>query len=589
LFLKGKPGRARGSQNDLNSELRVGVHNRYFHASTQKKANSVVDLSIVSPSKGRLVTASIIAVVLVLSLSFRFQANAEYLSEYQRYVQTYLNNDPLGNWTFMQKPVFPVFFNESQIPVGQNWTVVTPLMANHSYHVYCYGEWVNYGSEPKTDYNIYVYNPLGEMEGYHTESAGLPEHLGTTVNDPFFVPKQTGNYTFVIANAAGESTGAQQATFMIIEDVECNVWHQHYVEGRDGSGVPFFNTGWAYEFVTESQLVEVYIKVPKTLDMYEARLYLMSSSPNSGNTTTLNGVPVAWEPGLYGNRSQDNAVGGYNLESTEYRGNAYASCEYYGEDMFMNFTCPYPGKNLYHLVFIGEVGSGTIDYLVKTVFNNTALESSIVPNRAFPYSNTTIAYSSNSSELESAVLQYYTNDSTNMKAIDMEILGNRTCQAVIPGQAAGTTVNYVVRANDKLEDVLTANGSYPVKYASTLNFSATNMDIRLGENITLRGDLQPQAQGLPVEIFFSSTNETENVTCFTLDDGSFAVSFKPATVGMWTVRAEFDGSNSMYESESLMTVQVEESLLKQYFYYIIGGLGAVAGVGAVIYLRKLRA
>jgi hypothetical protein len=547
----------------------------------------VVDLTVGSLSKGRLATTLIIVTVVILSINSRLETYAEYPSEYQRYVQTYVNTNSLGNWTFVEKPVFPVFFNESQIPVGQNWTIVSPLRANHSYHVYCYGQWIDYGPEPKTDYNIYVYDPLGEREGYHTESAGLAEHLGTTVNDAFFVPKYTGNYTFVIANALGESKGAQQATFMIIEDVEVNTWNEHYVEGRDGSGLAVFDTGWAYEFVTESQLVEVYIKVPKTLDMYEARLYLMSS-PTSENRTMLNDVPFAWEPGLYGNRSSDNMVGGYNLEGTEYRGVAYASCEYYGEDMFMNFTCPYPGKNLYHLVFIGEVGSGTIDYLVKTEFNNTVLQPSIIPNRAYANSNVTIAYMSNSSDLEGAVLQYSTNDSADMKAIDMEIVGNRTCRAVIPGQAAGTIVNYTVTANDTLEDVLSASGSYAVKYSSTLNFSVTEINARLGDNVTVKGYLQPQASGLPVSISFSSRNETEVVTCFTLDDGSFTAYFKPATVGMWIVHAEFDGSAFMYESDSLMTVQVEESLLTEYSYYIFGGLSAAIAVGMVMYVRKAR-
>jgi hypothetical protein len=544
----------------------------------------VVDLKVGSLSRG-LATAGIIATLVMLSINSRLIVNAQYPSEYERYVQTYMNTNPLGNWTFVQKPVFPVFFNESQIPVGQNWTIISPLRANHSYHVYCYGQWIDNGSDPKTDYNIYVYGPFGELEGYHTESAGLPEHLGTTVNDAFFVPKYTGNYTFVIANAPGESKGAQQATFMIIEDVEVNTWNEHYVEGRDSSSLPVFNTSWAYEFVTDSQLVELYIKVPKTLDMYEVRLYLMSSPTNA---TILNDVPLAWEPGLYGNRSSDNVVGGYNLESTEYRGVAYASCEYYGKDMFLNFTCPYAGESLYHLVFIGEVGSGTIDYLVKTDFNNTSLQPSIVPDRAYANSNVTIAYSSNSSDLESAVLQYSTNGSTNMKAIDMEIVGNRTCETVIPGQAAGTIVNYTVTANDTLEDVLSANGSYPVKYASTLNFTVAKIDARLGEDVTISGYLQPETGGLPVRIIFSSTNETEAMTCFTLNDGSFTADFKPTTVGVWIVQAEFIGSASMYESGSLMTVQVEESLLTKYSYYIFGGLTAIIAAGLVIYVRKLR-
>ncbi|NIV43488.1 hypothetical protein GWN49_01120, partial [Candidatus Bathyarchaeota archaeon] len=88
----------------------------------------------------------------------------------ETYVHDFVDVPPYGNWTFVEKPMFPVYLNQSQIPVGANWTVVYPLIANRSYHVYCYGEWVDFGSNPSTDYDIYVYDPLGHLEGYHTES-----------------------------------------------------------------------------------------------------------------------------------------------------------------------------------------------------------------------------------------------------------------------------------------------------------------------------------------------------------------------------------------------------------------------------------
>lgn len=133
-------------------------------------------------------------------------------SEYQQYVHTYINSSE-GNWTSVDKPMFPVYFNDSQIAIGGTWSIVEPLVANHSYHVYCYGKWVNNGSAPKTDYDIYVFNPQGVQESEHTEAAGLPEHLGTRVNDTFFVPSVSGDYTFVIANDARQSNDTEQATF----------------------------------------------------------------------------------------------------------------------------------------------------------------------------------------------------------------------------------------------------------------------------------------------------------------------------------------------------------------------------------------
>jgi hypothetical protein len=164
----------------------------------------------------------------------------------------------------VEKPTFPVYFNESQVPIGKNWTVVCTLEEDHSYHVYCYGAWVHTGPEPKTDYGIFVYDPQGALESMHTEAAGLPEHLGTTVDDAFFVPASTGNYTFVIVNDARESNGAEQATFMIIENVECVKWYTHEVTGKVGD-TPTFSTSWAGAFMTESPRIELWVRVPDTL------------------------------------------------------------------------------------------------------------------------------------------------------------------------------------------------------------------------------------------------------------------------------------------------------------------------------------
>jgi len=490
--------------------------------------------------------------------------------------------------TYLPKPMVPVFFNESQIPIGREWSIVCPLEANHSYHVYCYGEWVNLGPDPETDYDINIYDPLGEMKGYHTESAGLPEHLGTTVNDPFFVPDQTGNYTFVIVNDAIESNGTQQATFMIIEDPGCNVWHERYIEGEEDHDPFALNTRWAYELATESQFVEVYVKVPITLDMYEARLYLMAD-PQSQNISILNGVPLAWEPGLYGNRSGNNRViGGYNPETKGYRGVAWASCEQYGETMFMNFTSPFLGENLYHLVLIGEVGSGKIEFLVKTEFNQTSLIPSTMPERVYPNDNVTIAYTSNSTSLEQAVLEYSTDSWKTVNELNMEIR-DRTCWGSIPGQTAGTLVSFAVEANDTLEDVLAANGQFSVKQPSILNVTTSQAEVRVGENVTISGSLLPRAGNMSIIVSAFSENSSKEIECNTLEDGTFTTSFKVETVGNWIVSARFNGNDSIYQTESYqLEIRVDEPLLAKYSLYIFGGTGAATAIVIVLYIRKLR-
>jgi hypothetical protein len=528
----------------------------------------------------RLFAIAVLVAVLFVNLGFSVDMPA--VTEYERYVHTYVNDGERGNWTYVEKPMFPVYINESQVPIGQNYTVVSPLEVNHSYHIYCYGAWVHTGNEPKTDYDIYVYNPQGALESMHTEAAGLPEHLGTTVDAPFFVPATSGNYTFVIVNDARESSGAEQATFMIIENVETDRWYTHEISGKIDDA-PVFASSWAYEFVTDSPRIELWVRVPDTLDMYEARLYLMSNA----KSFTVNNVSLPWEPGLYGNLSD---VGGYNLESEEYRGVDYASCEFNGQDMFLNYTQPFESKNTYHLVLMGEVGEGTVDFLVKTTFGGV-LSPLTFPQHVTPADETLIAYATNTTALENATLRYTTDGWKTLEAISMAV-SNMTCNATIPMQEAGSMVDYTVQATDTIKNQLEAAGNFTVKYPSAItDFNATLMTVTLGENITATGTVSEEAAGAPVTVTFMSANATETITCTALANGTFTASFKPDTVGSWTVQAVFAGNQTVYPSESeVVMVNVEEpSFLAQNGLFIGGGVGgALAAVGAVVYVKKYR-
>ena len=535
--------------------------------------------------KDNMVVLSLFVLLVFWVAALSSHAKVWNIREYEIYVHTHLNSGDLGNWTHVEKPLFPVFLNDSQVEIGHDYCVVFPLRANHSYHVYCYGEWVDWSSKPHTDYDIYVYDPFDVMEGYHTESAGLPEHLGTVVDQPLFVPKHSGNYTFVVRNDLRESKGSQQATLMLIEVVECDVWNEHYVRGKENE-VPALETSWAYEFVTESRHVEVLIRVPEALDMYEARLYLMAN-PQENVGCTLDGIPLAWEPGLYGNRN--GMFGGYNSDSRGYRGVAYASCEFHGEDMFMNFTSPYEGKSLYHLVFIGELGAGIIEYVVKTDFRYACLKPSIIPERVYPNDETRIVYISNSTDLRNATLRYSIDGCVDeAAALDMDILNNRSCEAVIPGQAAGARVDYKVEAVDILENVFVVHGNYCVKHLSSLNLSVIFETICIGDNISVAGRLTPPARNVRIIACFVSPNETRQISCYTMENGTFTASFKTDTLGTWKVSAKINGDELRYESVSRqLTIEVEDQpLWIKYSLYIGGGIGAIVITGVVIYLKK---
>jgi hypothetical protein len=506
--------------------------------------------------------------------------------EYDRYVHEYVNQAPYGNWTYIEKPMFPVYFNRSEISIGSNWTVVSPLMENNTYHVYSCGEWVNKESDPSTDYDIYVYNPQGELEGYHTEAAGLPEHLGTDQIKPFFTPRQSGNYNFVLRNDPRESNASEQATFMLIENVNVNEWHEVYIEGKQNN-LPVFSTAWAFEFATDSQHIEVYVRVPDTLDMYEARLYLMAN-PTAGKGEMLNDFPLAWEPGLYGEIQQ--SYGGYNLESKEHRGVAYASCEDYGQDMLVNYTSPVKGKSLYHLVFIGERGGGNLDFLVKTEFGQANLKMVNPPLYIYPDNTTTLTFVSQITDIKTAALNYSANKWRDSTLLEMQVVDSRTISATLPGQTAGTTVKYEVRAADVLENTLIYRGNYTVKYASYLNVTLRSKEISIGENVTVAGQITPQVGDLAVTLVFTSANGTFKQTAYTIEAGTFSSSFKPVKEGTWLVQALFPGSNLSYPStsDSLIFKVGPPTFLGLYGTYLLAGVGVGGAVAAVVvvYIKK---
>jgi len=613
----------------------------------------------------------------------------------------------LGNWTYVSKPVLPVKIDASQIAIGSDWTYVYPLEAGSAYRVYCYGDWIDYSSEVnKTDYDIFVYGPSGELESYHTEATGLPEHLGTTVDHPFFIPKQTGDYSFCVKNDARESSGAEAATFMLIEHVETGRWYQRYMEGKVDDE-PVEETSWAYEFNTTSSRVEVWVEVPDTLDMYEARLYIMTN-PSEDENNTLNGVPLAWEPGLYGNTSE--IYGGYNLDSDGLRYNeAMASCEYPGEDMMVNFTAPVEGKLLYHLAFIAEHGEGTINFMVKTDFDAPELTLLDPVEKVNPNNQTSIiAHIEEQFNLETVTLNYTKDYWATSTAVEMIASQNQTYTGTIPGQPAGTTVNYTVLAHDTSGNIAEVLGSYEVKNSANitldlsnstiyygenitvtgstpvsgtnvtltyamLNSSAlntttsdyaaandtisnhtsndtvvsrlvstdssgnfideyslnqtgtwivwaswngsetyfaassdyrnftvkkvlmsitcniTSKSVTIGDNITVTGQVYPTVENLTVTVVFTSANATIKQTAYTDSNGTYLVSWKPDSMGLWQVHAyiaeNVSRSGAYSNSTSFM---VNDTFLNQYLFIIIGGVGGVAGVSVVVFIIRRR-
>ncbi len=421
------------------------------------------------------------------------------------------------------------------------------------------------------------------MESSHTEAAGLPEHLGTSTNDALFTPLQSGDYSFVIKNDPRESQGVQQATFMIIENLECDKWYASTIEGKDDNNQPGFQTTWAYEFVTNESKVELYIKVPETLDMYEARLYLM----NNAQSPSINSFPLPLESGLYGNLT--GTTGGYNFESEAYRGVAYASCEYMGESMFLNYTTHNTGANLYHLVLIGEEGAGDIEFMLKSQFGNTSLTPLVAPTRVYPNTPAEISYISNNASLQNAELSYTTNNWTSTTRSSM-VISNQTCNTTIPGQIAGSIVQYKVEANDVLNNNMTATGNYTVKLQPTLNIMAIRNEITVGENITITGNLTPIENDSQVKVTLASSNSTQTINSILRSNGTFTASFKASTSGLWSVTATSLETQTSWRGDTApLEITVDEPpFYVKYLLFIIIGIVVASAVGGAVYFLKFR-
>jgi hypothetical protein len=421
------------------------------------------------------------------------------------------------------------------------------------------------------------------LESSHTEAAGFPEHLGTTTDDPLFAPKFSGNYSFVIKNDLRESEGSQQATFMVIENLVTDMWHTVQIEGKSSSGLPSYLTSWAYELMSNASYVELYVKVPNTLDMYEARLYLM----NDAKSLSINSYPLPWEPGLYANVT--NKIGGYNFESEGSRGVAYASCEYSGQAMFLNYSSTNKFTNLYHLVLIGEEGFGEIQFMLKTRFGNESILPVVAPKTVFAGNATQIAYASISNSLESATCFYTVNNWTTQSSISMSIINN-TCSAIIPSQKAGSIVQYKIEAVDSLLNVLKASGNYTVKMASTLDYSLIKDKIQFGKNITLSGILTPITNTSSVKLKIFGVNFNQTLSCMIMPDGTFEASFQPPNSGNYSIAAtspETAFSFGVNGPELFFSV-AEQPVYIKYSIPIIGVLVALSVIGGLLYFFKFR-
>lgn len=464
-----------------------------------------------------------------------------------------------GPYTYVDKLGFPIRVN---LDSDESWTYVFNLDNDTEYHVYFHGDWIG----TTTDYDIAVYDPDGNRISYHTESHGLIEHLGTTVTEPLFKPEKDGEYSIYILNDEKESTPKSDGTFydgtlMVVENLKNNKPYENklYMEGKDPvTNLNRFYTTWVYEFNTTSNRIEVPIEVPESLDMYEARLYLMAN-PAAGLGTDLLGIPIAWDPGLY-DGTHRSSVGGANVENTGYRGNVFDSCEYWGEDMILTYTSTTTGNLLYHLVFIAELGAGNVNFWIRTEFVKPYLEvsvpSRVVAEEAAPF--TAIANDTESG-MDKVTLSYSTDDGVTWNAVEMLEGDPQVYEGEIPGQPVGTTVLYKIEARDNAGNKAVEEGSYTSKYPSQISCVLSASQIVGGESVTVEGSIDPPRADADIVIQYANPlNTVVSQTVKTDSTGNFSDTYTPDMGGVWTITASWGGDHEYAVASNTTQLTVEK-------------------------------
>ena len=370
-----------------------------------------------------------------------------------------LYTEMFGNITNVNKPVPSVHIEQDEIPIGGATTFIYNLEKNHRYHVYLTGDWAD-PENPETDYDIYVYRIDGSkviFTSSHTESSGLPEQVGNDAQGQYFTATHSGLYYFTVRNDAIESAGAKPGTLMILENLDDNRWYSRAMEGKINE-VPQTKTTWSYEFVSSAPRIKIYVDVPSSLDMYEARLYVMGN-PQAGKGVDVKGVPIAWEPGL--NAEVSGEYGGFNLEQKGYRRlDAMASCETTGQDMVIDFDTPVSGETLYNLALIAEYGVGTINFIVQTDFDPPSIVMVNPPTeiheRVFLRLKAEITDESGIEDISFA----YREEGSYWKTSSITDEGDSIYSALVPPTDPRTTVEYKFEATDMYGQTWVYNSSY---------------------------------------------------------------------------------------------------------------------------------
>lgn len=420
------------------------------------------------------------------------------------------------------------------------------LEGGHTYHAYLIGEFVNLTTH-ETDYDVFLYRETPTGYRYlssNTEAAGYPEQISNDGKGQYFTPSVSGNYYFAVRNDPVESNSSEEALLMVVEHIQLNEWYSKYLQEPDEYGEPRYDTCWVYEFRSSDPLLKIEVEVPGTLDMYEARLYIMGH-PSKDVGLTINGVPAPWWPGLNG--TLDGVYGGSNDDPQGFRHlNMSDSCETGGEDMLIDYSPKLKGELLYHLVLLPEYGNGTVRVRAQTDFSLPVLTLVDPVDEVNSGEETPVMCRiQDRSPLSSVTLQY-TVDGRNWSDASYTSVGEYY-NGTIPGLGPGTVATYKWVAVDSLGNSASISSQFKAMMSTSIKVSIDKERVRGGDVVIMSGEMNLPNVKLQVR-YVNDGVTTFEVT--TDKDGMFSHVLAPNKLGAWEVYAEYGGDASYRSSVS---------------------------------------
>ena len=460
------------------------------------------------------------------------------------------DDDPVKMKSVIEKTVDPIFINVGDTPqyrlkeslgidIGDIWELDYFLEAGKRYHVFLVGDWICNETEPQTDYDINTVYPDGKSQ-WNTESAGLPEQVANDGKHQFFIAPTTGTYRFKIINDERDSKDTEGAVFMLIEHIDVNTEYFQDLEGRDSAGKEVLFSGWAYEFDTTAPLVRVFVEVPDSLDMYEARLYMMAN-PDSEIGYDLNGLGVP-SGNLFS--AFDGQYGGFSTSCKGDRNiDAMASCEHSGKDMEFTYNTPNSyndtGNIFYYIVLIAEHDEGTVKFYVQTDFSPPEVILQKPPEVGYAGEETEIRVSAEDEYDVVHVGVSYNVGSSATSTIDSKFKdGVWTCK--LPPFNSGDYIHYTVHAEDKFGNTGSVESEFLVKKKTVIECDIDDIILVGDEKASISGRTSLSSATLNLQFVNDATNHEYEVT--TDENGEFEFVFTPDKTGEWKFLASFEGN-----------------------------------------------